>query len=342
MFFGMFFLLGILFLLYDGSVKRKLMAFVETMVITFSADVITTQIYFSIGVSAADLLRDYSLQRFVITFTCCLIQVPFVYFIRRIQRKLRLNLSAKQWVYMLIIILSQLFALFMYDFGMYENQYMNGIVVLAGIGFLIFDIWISSIIILLEVKTETEESIENMTEWCKMVTDYYLDVSDKMNRLSDSSEKYVSKLEAVYTLAGKEYESIKSHKDSEIPQCENKIVNSILKNVIMELERISCTYHIQFSIPDEINMEIMDLSSIIINMFDNAICAVEKCINEGKNEVQDISKSGINMGEKYHLRARAEYTDGIKIIKRIAEKYSGSMNIEYDDESFKNRAILKV
>lgn len=172
----MFFLLGILFLLYDGSVKRKLMAFVETMVITFSADVITTQIYYRIGVSAANLLRDYSLQRFAITFTCCLIQVPFVYFIRRIQRKLRLNLSAKQWVYMFIIILSQLFALFMYDFGMYENQYMNGIVVFAGIGFLIFDIWISSIIILLEVKTETEESIENMTEWCKMVTDYRIQV----------------------------------------------------------------------------------------------------------------------------------------------------------------------
>lgn len=146
----------------------------------------------------------------------------------------------------------------------------------------------------------------------------------------------------------------------------------------MELERISCTYHIQFSIPDEINMEIMDLSSIIINMFDNAICAVEKCINEGKNEVQDISKSGINMSGKYHLRASAEYKDGeliievtnvksksarvrrindnfittkqnreahgygIKIIQRIAEKYSGSMNIEYDDESFTNRAILKV
>lgn len=383
LFFGWILLIIILCLCYRGSLKRKIMAFVTMLAVIFSADLITSQIYYLFSEEPLDVAFTYTVERSIIGFVCSILQIPFVYAIYKLQKRIKLNLRGKQWLFIAAIVLLQIMGISVYDILFYEmNQYMNVMVVFAGILFLLFDIWICKVIFMFEVKKETEESIENMTEWNRMMTDYYLDVSDKMNRLSDLGEMYENRMKAVYSLVGKEYESISYHKESKFPQCDNKIVNSIMKNVVMELERINCTFDIRLNIPNEIDMEIMDLSSVFINMFDNAICAVGKYMSEGmkdgRNEGRGASKGGNSACEQYQLRAEAEYKGGeliievtnlksksdkvrrinnnfittkenkeahgygIQIIKRIAEKYGGSMDIEYDDDSFKNRVVMKI
>lgn len=376
MLFGWFFLIGILFFFYEGSYKRKIMAFIETLAITFGSDIITTQLYFRICKHPLDIAMTYTIDRSIMGFLCSIIQIPFVYIINRIQKKfkLNLNLNGKQWKYLAIIILSQIMSLSIYDFGFYAmNEYMNEMVIIAGICLLTFDIWICRVIVLLEVKKETEESIVNMAEWNKMMTEYYSDVSDKINKLSDLSDIYENKLKNIYALAGKEYEGQTELNEYEFVECDNTVVNKIIKKVCLDLQKMNCKYDIQMNIPNEIEIEIMDLSSVFINLFDNAMCAIKKYMDE-----KGINDEKINQNLKYHLRVVADYVDGelvvevkniksrsdkvrrindmfittkenkdahgygIQIIKRVAEKYNGAMTIEYDDNSFDNKVILKV
>jgi two-component system sensor histidine kinase AgrC len=132
----------------------------------------------------------------------------------------------------------------------------------------------------------------------------------------------------------------------------NDVVDAILNQKRSEGNSKNIKMNMKVSIPKDINMEPLDLCTILGNALDNSIEANEK--------IEDISRRYINVimnpykdylfieisnpsifnpiGEDGKLRTtkkdKENHGFGIKSIKQVVEKYDGMLNYEYQDGQF--------
>ena len=190
-----------------------------------------------------------------------------------------------------------------------------------------------------------------------------------INKIKDTefSEEEFERKKCKELIQNKEIVDEKSYVKSE-----NIIVKHIKDGIKIQLEDMNCKYEIDFNIPQNIKVEILDLSSLIVNLCDNAIEAVERCIkSDSKKDKENFETS------QYHIKASGKIVKedlvlefeniksisnkvnkledkyitskqdtsahgyGMQIIERIAKKYDGEMNVEYSGEWFKNTVVLR-
>jgi|GEM_PF-5856241 len=140
--------------------------------------------------------------------------------------------------------------------------------------------------------------------------------------------------------------------------CNNSIINTIIevKAKIAKGHFIRTKFEISAS--ENITISKLDLCSIFGNLLDNAIEAAknadDKYIEVKAGEltgffVIKVKNSKLNVIQKVNDEITTSKNDqegrhgkGLKMLKKIAERYDGKLNVDYDDKSFTVVMTLKL
>jgi hypothetical protein len=229
--------------------------------------------------------------------------------------------------------------------------------------------------------------------------DYYIYLCRNVNSISERKMEYESKLQQVYKLVGKntDYENNsrgdkenKTENTESIDNTDSNITYVILNDIVAgrktELDSLNCKYNIDITRYQNTDINILDASSLLVNMLDNAIEAVRAYVQDShentKELIHNTKKSG-NDGKpellrKNHVyvlsgeengkmflevgnvkRARQKIVEikgkygttkenkeghgyGMEIIREIAEKYNGKMEVRYAKDYFVNRVWISL
>ena len=133
---------------------------------------------------------------------------------------------------------------------------------------------------------------------------------------------------------------------------DNSLVNAILSNKTAVCRENGISYNFNIQIPNEINIEEIDICKAYVNIIDNAINAVSSLLIDKKRiELKSYvensnlfisSKNFCTLGEKTNKKNSAEHGFGQKILADIADKYNGKFLTEQTDEVYTALLVLKI
>uniref|UniRef100_UPI0006D03984 GHKL domain-containing protein n=1 Tax=Clostridium sp. NkU-1 TaxID=1095009 RepID=UPI0006D03984 len=137
----------------------------------------------------------------------------------------------------------------------------------------------------------------------------------------------------------------------------NVVVDSILNFKLQEASKLNAEIFLDINLPKDLQLPAFDMATILGNLLDNAIDALMTIENRrmisvkikyGKGQfIIKISNTfnGIVIERTNTLFTKKDGGNhglGIKNIKRILEKYDGSMDIEYDATTFTSILLMYV
>lgn len=136
----------------------------------------------------------------------------------------------------------------------------------------------------------------------------------------------------------------------------NYALDSLLNYKLGKAAELGANIKVNFEISDNLGVEIRDISTIIGNLLDNAVTALEKCcITKNLSVVLKEFKGVllIKVDNSYDgriiedgdiivstKRDKAEHGIGLKNIYKTVEKYRGDMKITYSEEIFSVKIII--
>ena len=202
-----------------------------------------------------------------------------------------------------------------------------------------------------EYKIRLIKELDELKE--KQKNDIELSIQNENERMKDNFNILASILELLKNndfktannLFRNLYQGIQN-KDT-IYYCDNSYVNAVLYN--KKLLAIQFKIHIRYDIkiPNQIDLDVVDLPAVLFNILDNGIKACKECIN-GSLELD------IKYNEKYiSIYQRNSYNEssnkedfglhgyGLKIVEEIAEKYDGICQWSKGEECFESRIMIK-
>lgn len=137
----------------------------------------------------------------------------------------------------------------------------------------------------------------------------------------------------------------------------NREIDAILNYMLARAERNGCTIEKDIQVPDNVFMEKMDLNILLGNLLDNALEALEK-VTEPYLYINMKYKKGIftlkiknsyngvivKQGEHYisGKRDREYHGIGLQNVNEIVKKYDGHIKIETTEDMFKVAIMLYV
>ncbi|MBQ3544132.1 MAG: hypothetical protein IJA34_03940, partial [Lachnospiraceae bacterium] len=280
-----------IYLVYKGSIIRKIIAYFEFLTVVLFSELITTQIICGeLGYSVEEVFKN-SVFRSIVNIACAIVQLLIVLIFIFLQKKIRFVLSLSKVILFMCVFLSQALVATLYNFLFVK--YTDG----ANIVFIVYlfitlllGLWLLRCMTLLEIKEDTEEKIKNFEKETELIAEYYSELSENINNLESIKNEYNYELKNIYEITGKisEFDKAKDddkNKKSKEEMTSNKsnvLVNNIISNVKAQLDLLNAPYKIDVDVTENINMDYGDLSSLLINMFVNAIEAVEIYVNELK------------------------------------------------------------
>ncbi|MPQ33655.1 GHKL domain-containing protein [Clostridium estertheticum] len=211
---------------------------------------------------------------------------------------------------------------------------------------------------------------DSLNKQLKMQMEYYNDIEENQNITNKilhdmknhlgviNSFLYEDNIEEARSYLNKVTESI-------IPLsphtfCENKVVNSILNNKYKKFIDLGININMNIYVPEQLNISQTDLCSIFSNTIDNAIEACLKIqdknlryINIKSNTekgyfVYEVENSKINQIRVNDMRFISNKKNnrihgyGVDIIRTVVSKYSGDIDTEYTDNTFKITLFIKL
>ena len=144
---------------------------------------------------------------------------------------------------------------------------------------------------------------------------------------------------------------------NDVIYCNNSIINTIVVVKAKIAKGLSIRTKLEISASDDIAISKLDLCQVFGNLLDNAIEAAKKAedkyielkagdiagffvIKVKNSKTNDIKK--VN-GEIITSKDDQErHGKGLKILKRIAQKYDGKLSMDYDEQSFTAVVTLKL
>ena len=138
----------------------------------------------------------------------------------------------------------------------------------------------------------------------------------------------------------------------------NQVVDSILNFKYVEAEEKQIALKYDLELPETLNIPAFDLSTILSNLIDNGIEALERHTDEKTLHVtlRYVKKrlliettnpyDGKIVLENNKIKSTKQKTIGhgmgLNLIKKTVEKYNGEMHIHHDEQLFKVKILLYV
>ena len=220
----------------------------------------------------------------------------------------------------------------------------------------------------LEVREQTKGKLEVMHRRNQEVEQYYQKLTSNLRNITELKEEYETKLKRIYQEFGLEYiPEVHAEQENDAGDIHiNSVAENILQKKKEELEKEGIDYRFEFTVPQEFSMDIMELSSLLNNLLDNAQEAVREyrkcagCENRGFISLQTRVSDGYLIletensrldGRKLEMRDDRTYLSskeekghgyGLQIIRKIAEKYQGSMELQENGDRFKNIVRIRM
>lgn len=250
----------------------------------------------------------------------------------------------------------QYFSQFIMANSIYDSNINNSEVIVVSVGMICLIVLLFTVFSQVEkqgmrVKL-SEESLKNNLEKI-----HYDEVRNRRNQMQEILSDYKEELLNVKKMLNKKQlkesgyalESMirRMDKTKEYPYCSIPVVNALIseKQKVCQDNNIDLQVNLKF--PEGINVNYIDICCIISNMLDNAIRACEQ-VTKSEIGLTAVIKKGylIIKCENPSVKApelKPEGTGyGLKILKGIAERYSGDFQTTYENHKFTSQIILKV
>lgn len=312
------------------------------------------------------------INRAIICYIAKLINILIIYLIYRSFKKINTEIQHREWLLYNIIITMFLVTntIFITIYSKIDNNKMITLL------FLIISItFLFMSMIIIYFFTEICISFQNQKNLFVLESNYAIleqqltlqnQTSQKLRKIRHDIKNHIAnvklllengnKNEAIILLGqlNNETENIKF----ELSQSTgNSIIDTVItyKSAICESKNIKLKYSLE-PLP-EININIIDISSVLSNLLDNAIEAAEKTDNPNVSIKIFVYKSYLtfvitntfnsyiddNSGKLITVKKDCEnHGYGTKIIKEITEKYEGEYYWEVNDNTFKSTVIVSI
>ena len=139
--------------------------------------------------------------------------------------------------------------------------------------------------------------------------------------------------------------------------CKNFTVDSILKYYMSIAMKNNIDFKVNLNIPEDINIDNLDLSIVIGNCVENAIEACKKIMDNSKKyinikaEIKEFQlvvkiKNSFNgqvikEGNIIKTSKNGEgHGIGLSNVRKITEKYNGYFNVKYNENEFEVHIIM--
>lgn len=378
-------------LFFEDTLLKKIFVFSENVLVLMIVEMVSQQIFFNIlHFELADFqITSYikSIGMFITTVIYLILDYFLIYFQKR---NIHFLLSEKKIILLIVYSLTQfIFMVLMIGTLWIRHMELSRYFIFIPVVSILSIMYLLQIFSLMEMKEQTEKSIRYMKEQSELAMHYYEKIADRMESLEVLQGEYAEKLQNIYIVSGirtdsKEQSSEQKNRQSKEQSNEQKnrqnkeqrseqpkrnqniLVSKIVSNVKMQLDALHCSYHIQLDIPQSIKIKQIDLTGLLINLFDNAIEAIAVCrqqeaeaevlnleaVAEYQNEQLTISvrnsKSPLQkirkLDNKYATTKQNKEVHGygLQIIEKIAKEYGGGMQVRYSSNWFENKVTLKV
>lgn len=357
--------------LFHGKWYKKIQAFFLVALASILAEIILVQVVVSMGYDISLVQGRVSVESVFINVLGVILQAFFAYLIVLVQNQLKYILYAKNLLPVFAIFLLQFIMSFIYCGLMLSYSIsMDFLLWIYMFMITLMDLYIVQTMAELEIRQESQEKLESVKQREEDVRIYYDNLTSKLKNVSDIREGYENKLKRIYTelnLVYKPAESAMGEMDKEASKLLkiNYVAENIINKKKAEIERLNCDCELNMTFADNINIEMRDLSSLLNNLLDNAIEAVTYDLGRGENKTAYIRgrvwteddmlvvelenskcpEQEVQETEGKYISSKDEkdgHGYGLQIIRRIAEKYGGKMEIGSTENYFKNRVTIKV
>ena len=208
----------------------------------------------------------------------------------------------------------------------------------------------------LYIQRETEKQYYEMTnqnlEEMKQIKNHILEQLQDAHELIFQEEQ-----KRVRELLDGSYEELR--KKGARQYCQNSIVNAIFTIKFADMEEKGIRTEYQCNIPEELNMEMIDVCSLFTNLLDNAIEACGKIINQDswikvhvgtRGGYLTVKVENAYSGEVYcqngylitNKNDKLNHGFGLKLVGQIVEKYEGAMQVSTQKNVFSVIASAKL
>ena len=368
-------ILGFIFVIYFIlAFKESLLKKIFTMftIRLFSVIILIISTYV-ISLFSIEDFNMYQLLTIILRNVIQLMFIPIVYLKFKGTYKEMLK-SIPNKVINIITVYSIIIFLFLnnyYKFDLYNNSYSNGI--LNSLVF-IFIIILSYIIVFmaiyyvnknieLEYKfniigTQIELQKQNYKTLSKSLESYYAFKHDIRHHLLAIK----SLMDTKNYIAVSEY--LKKFSETEIGQnidilCQNFTVDSILKYYMNIAVKNNIDFKVNANIPQDINIDNIELSVVIGNCVENAIEACNNITYQGKKYIdikaqikgsqlviKIINSFNGQVIEEGNIiktsKSGEEHGIGLSNVRNIVQKYKGYFNVKHDDKEFEVHIVMNI
>lgn len=354
-------------LCYKGDYKNKMIASLYIYIVLFVVEILVTALTFTPFMNP---FEEYGYSNVLGLFIDKVLQFFVVLVLRNVFIKkdesdddvLPLKISLSSLLIPISTIIIEMIVISTSDIS--QNKVILSVIVLFMINFIAFVLYNSLLDIYQEkiknvmLNQEREYYYKQCMIMQKAVEDtksFRHDYNNHMSILNEfiskgeisSAEKYISNLIEEH----QKYTSIYSSTGN-IP------IDSILNYKLNNLSDKNVNIVVEVNVPTELSVEIMDISTILTNLLDNADSALSKVENNKQLNIRIVYRKGmliISIANSYNgivhyvngeimttKKNKDEHGKGLSNIRKTAEKYNGLMRFTHNDSIFTSEVFLYV
>lgn len=358
-------ILGIYICQYQGKASTKIIIVMLYMGLMAAAEPAGYIIY---RMFETDYIKNEDMAYYFIAFAVGVFRAAVVEIFCRIKtgKTLRISAMPREAAYMLVMIpLASLIGCFLLIEVAKELLSVQTVVLCMCI---IFTIVITNYVVFLMVESYTDMAEKQHEE--EMVlsevayrNEYYADMERYQDQIQDIRHDMKNRLSALYdaaeegdgsmVMAALEEMLDDISRTEEILYSANPVLNSILKIKTAKARECGIKTDIRAFIPKRVSVEIGDMGVLYGNLLDNAIEAC--CRTEEGGRFLDFetkyqegnlfilvrnSKTEENKGFVTTKTDKIRHGRGIRTVRRVAEKYGGTLLLEDQGSVFEAKLLL--
>ena len=353
-----------------GKLLTKILISILTDICLISVSTFSVNLMSVVFKSNVDAIySEKTLSRFLMIIIDQLILFYVFAVFLRIFTKSKMNFGKKEWTFIITIFMASFLSIAAIQITLQKNdlseQYI-GILMVAELGLILINIICFFMMSILNNSHKAAEELSILKQQDEIRKQYAENVKyryEEIRRIRHDMKQSYTVLETLLSENRTEeaIDYIRSGR-SAIAQTEvlvdvgNDFVNSILNSKLSTAKQLGIEV-ICSSVKDISGIEAVDLCTLLGNMLDNAIEAAQQCppekslievkitSSEGKLVIQvtnSIKCSVLNENSELKSTKQnpSEHGFGVKSIRLIAEKYSGTAKYFEEDDTLSCRVIL--